>query len=187
MVEGGVDQAVATKLLSSHGHDVLAPYVTGGKHKLDARLSGYNNAARFSPWLVLRDLDHDAPCPAALIDMICPEPAEQMRIRVPVREIEAWVLADRGAAARFLGVRLAAVPRRPDELEDPKRTLVDLARTSRFRAIRQDLVPPVGLSVSIGPGYNPRLINFVNQTWSPDRAAPASPSLLRCRNALATF
>jgi hypothetical protein len=31
------------------------------------RLGGYNNAARFSPWLVLVDLDRDADCPPPFV------------------------------------------------------------------------------------------------------------------------
>ena len=33
-----------------------------GKDGLLRNLDGYNRAARFSPWVVLVDLDHDADC-----------------------------------------------------------------------------------------------------------------------------
>jgi hypothetical protein len=34
--------------------------IAGGKTKLDPRLPGYLDAARRTPWLILRDLDRDA-------------------------------------------------------------------------------------------------------------------------------
>lgn len=67
MVEGDTDLPVARALLLWAG---LAPGLEidcAGKSKLDRRLPGYNEAARRTPWLVLRDLDRDVPCAAALV------------------------------------------------------------------------------------------------------------------------
>lgn len=65
-VEGTTDAAVARRLLHEADLQAGPEYVKNGKSALDQSLAGYNNAARFSCWLVLRDLDQDAACAPAL-------------------------------------------------------------------------------------------------------------------------
>ena len=60
---------------------------------------------------------------------------------VAVREVEAWLLADRKHLAHFLHVPITQIPLAPEELENPKQTLVNLARKSRVRSIQKDMVP----------------------------------------------
>ncbi len=103
-----------------------------------------------------------------------------------VRHVEAWLLADRERISAFLGVGTVKVPRDPETLEDPTRTLVDLARQSRRRDIREDMVPRPGSGRSVGPAYTSRMIEFAADAgrWRPEVAAENSRSLGRCRNAL---
>jgi hypothetical protein len=108
-----------------------------------------------------------------------------MRFRVAVREVEAWLLADRASMALFLKVPLALIPRDPDGLDDPKLRLVDLARRSRQRDIRVDLVPREGSGRAVGPAYTSRLVEFAGKMWRPDAAAAHSDSLRRCRQRIA--
>jgi hypothetical protein len=61
-VEGDVDEAVVRSLIEHIQAKIRAVYGRTGKSHLQRRLSGYNQAARFSPWIVLVDLDHDAEC-----------------------------------------------------------------------------------------------------------------------------
>ena len=134
-----------------------------------------------SPWLVLVDLDADADCvPPACTEWL-PEPAPQMCFRVVVREVETWLLADRQHLARFWGVSAARLPRSLEELDDPKGTVVTLARQSRHRAIREDMVPRPGSGKAVGPAYASRLIEFAKTSWRPDVAEARSDSLRRCR------
>jgi len=107
-----------------------------------------------------------------------------MCLRVAVREVESWLLADREQIARFLSVRLSQIPREPDELEDPKRVLISIAGGSRKREIRQDLVPRPESGRAVGPAYDARLIEFVANCWHPVEAAVNSRSLHRCIAAL---
>lgn len=155
-----------------------------GKDSLDQRLVGYNNAARFSPWLVVRDLDSDAPCASALVQRLLPQPSEFMCLRVAVRSVEGWLLADRERMARFLGIAATKVPTLPDGIADPKRLVVELARGSRRSAIRQDIVPAKGTTATVGPGYSARIIEFATKHWRPRAAAERSRSLRRCIAAL---
>jgi hypothetical protein len=183
-VEGASDEAVVRRICGSLGLEVGPAFVANGKVRLDARLSGYNHAARFGPWLVLRDLDHDADCAPTLVTRLLPKPAEQMLLRVPVRTVESWLLADRENFANYFGVSLAVVPSTPEDLERPKRTVVDLARRSTKRGIREGVVPAPGISAEVGPGYSTAIIEFATRVWNPERAAEASPSLMRCLRSL---
>ena len=186
-VEGLLDEVVLYRLAEHAGISLGAVFGGNGKTHLRDSIAGYNQAARFSPWIVLVDLDHDE-CAPSLCARWLPTPAEHMCLRVAVREIESWLLADRTGIAAFLGVPASRVPSVVDDLDDPKQTLVDLARRSRRRAIREDMAPRHGSGLSIGPAYTSRMMEFVGvegpNRWRPDVAAQTSPSLSRCMKAL---
>jgi hypothetical protein len=179
-VEGPVDEAVLRRLAEEVG--VAAPVVYGkrGKDALRQRLSGYNNAARFGPWAVLVDLNHDADCAPRLVSDWLPAPSARMCFRVVVRKIEAWLLADRERLAAFLGVAPARIPANPELEPDPKRTLIELSRQSRRREIREDMVARPESGREVGPAYTSRLIEFIQCSWRPAEAAARSDSLRRC-------
>jgi hypothetical protein len=183
-VEGPSDEAVARRLLEEMG--LVAGPVHGGrgKHWLDQQMAGFNNAARYQPWLVLRDFDRDASCPPELVAKLMPQPSPGMHLRFAVRSTEAWLLADRERIARFLSVSAASVPTEPDNLPDPKATMINLARRSRLRAIHEDMVPASGLTVRVGRAYSARLAEFAAGPWRPGEAAKSSQSLRRCMRAL---
>jgi hypothetical protein len=182
-VEGLVDEAVVGRLIH-HVGAVLGPmHGKNGKTPLRARINGYNNAARFSPWIVLVDLDQEADCAPPLVGAWVPTPAPRLCFRVAVREVEAWLLADRERIARFLRVRIQEVPDAPETLPDPKQFVVELARRSRRREIRQEMVPRPGSGRAVGPAYTASLIEFVTDVrhgWRPAVAAHRADSLARC-------
>lgn len=178
-VEGAVDEAVAVRLVEEVGAQAGTVYGKSGKVYLRQRVAGYNNAARTSPWLVLVDLDADE-CAATLRDAWLPTPAPLMRLRVAVREVEAWLLADRERFARLLGVQQTALPRDPESVDDPKQLVVNLARGSARRDIREDLVPRPKSGRTTGPLYGARMIEFAIRSWRPRVAAASADSLRRC-------
>lgn len=108
-----------------------------------------------------------------------PSPEPSMIFRIAVREVEAWLLADLDAIADFLHISRDNVPRDPETLDDPKRTLVNLARGSGSREIREDLVPRDGGGRSVGPAYTARMTEFATLNWRPEEASKRSPSLRR--------
>ncbi len=179
-VEGIVDAAVAGKILRSMGLALGPVHGQKGKNWLDTNLPGYNSGARFTPWLVLRDLDQDAECAPDLLASLLRAPAPNMRLRIAIRSVEAWLLADSERISNFLRVAERTVPSSPDGLPDAKQTVVDLARQSQSREIRKDLVPERGTSGKVGPAYTARLIEFSLQRWRPQIAARKSDSLSRC-------
>ncbi len=185
-VEGDLDEVLLRRIAEHAGCCLGKVHGRNGKQKLLQQLMGYNNAANHGPWIVLVDLDQDCDCAPDCLQQWLPMPSRFMCIRVAVRTIESWLLADRERIARWLGVALVNIPEDPDSLDDPKQELVNLARRSR-RKIRGDLVPREGSGRSVGPLYNASLMEFIqdqNAGWRPDCAVHRSDSLARCINHL---
>jgi len=178
-VEGDVDETVVKKLIAHVGGQLGTVYGKHGKPALRQKIKGYNNAARHTPWIVLVDLDREAACAPPLLGSWLSKPASLLCFRVAVREIEAWLMADAATLARFLGVAQRRVPGSPEDMDYPKRVLVNLARHSRRRAIREDMVPRAGSGRQVGPAYPSRLIEYVESRWRPEVAAQCAGSLRR--------
>lgn len=157
--------------------------VQNGKANLRRALPGYNAAAKWSRWIVLVDLDKEFDCAPALVADWLPNASEHMRFRVVVRQLEAWLMADREHFSSFFAVSLRAVPEEPDELLNAKGRVLELMATSRRKAIRRDMVPRQGSGRRVGPAYTSRLIEFITNRetgWRLDAAASRSPSLSKC-------
>lgn len=181
--EGPSDEPVARALVAGAGLSVSLARAAHGKSKIDPLLGKYASAAERQPWFVLRDLDQDAPCAPAWLEG---KPrARWFCLRMAVRETEAWLLADRDRFADFFRVAVKRIPAAPDELSDPKRTLVDLVRHSTSAKLRHALVPADGTHTQVGPGYVASLVEFGTQHWRLNVAAQRSDSLRRAQNALA--
>lgn len=178
-VEGILDAAVIQRLIAECGGEPGTIYGQTGKDFLRERIHGYNNAARHSPWIVLVDLDSSAECAPSLRAAWIPHPAPQMCFRVVVRAVEAWLMADAQTLSSFLGVPRTQIPAFPEDVHDPKRVMVDLARRSRKRNIRMDIVPREGSGRTAGPVYATRLIEYVQLRWRPVVAADNTESLRR--------
>ena len=156
-----------------------------GNDHIKKNLQSYNNVAPHQPFLVLTDLDRNA-CPLALIEKwITFEKHPNLLFRIAVREAEAWLLADRENLAKFLSVAVSKVSFHPETIDDPKQYLVGLARKSRKREIREDIVP-IG-TAKVGPAYNLQLARFVANSWSWKAAQQNSESLHRLINCLRDF
>ena len=157
-----------------------------GKQHLLKQLAGYNRAAQFQPWAVIGDLDIGSECPPGLRQRFLPAPAPKICFRIVVREIEAWLLADRERAGAFLGISRTLIPIEPEAAPDPKELMVSLARRSGKRQIREDMAPRPQSGRQVGPGYTTALIEFVTDSagWRPGVAAENSVSLRRCLDRL---
>lgn len=147
---------------------------------LRAGMKNWRQLALRQTVLILTDLDQVA-CPVALkADWLGNKPAPAgLLLRIAVREVESWVLADHEAMRKLIGQK-GTLPPEPDSLPDPKQHLLKLAKLAA-RPVREDLVKETGAVASQGIGYNHRLTNWVRSDWSPERAAQRSPSLQRTR------
>lgn len=179
-VEGIVDEAVVRRLAKRAGLEMGSVYGKNGKDHLRQRIGGYNNAARFSLWIILVDLNFEAECAPPLRNSWLPQPADKMCFRVAVRKVESWLLGDRERIAKFLRVRTVRIPPSPDALPDPRDAMLALAAQSRRLDIREDMLPRPGSGRPIGPAYTSRMIEFVENYWRPEVAARSSDSLRRC-------
>ncbi len=186
-VEGTPDEIVLRKLCASFDLSVTQVKTSGGKHRLDQKIPGYNRAAKFGKWFVLRDLDHDAECGPELRDRLLSEPVPNMHLRIVVREIEAWLMGDQDSFAKFFGVSKARIPHALEQLDRPKQIVLGLVRESRKRAIRVDMIPREGSGASEGPAYASRLSEFAETIWRPDVAARRCDSLDRCLRRLSEW
>lgn len=186
-VEGHLDGAAAERLLSVL--DCASPELTVvtalGAERFWANVERYNQASRnCGPILGLVDLEK-AKCPSLLISQYLPkrDPGCVLRIAVPI--LEAWMMADRDNLARFLGIKSKSkIPICPEDEIHPKQTLVNLARQSSLRAIREDVVPQAGSLGIVGKWYFPAMKSFVSDHWDPLAASENSPSLYRAIQAI---
>ncbi|TCZ61280.1 hypothetical protein [Roseicella aquatilis] len=183
--EGPTDAAVARRLILAAGAVPGYDYLTGrpgrGKSSIDSRLSGFNVLARRQPVLVLRDLDTDAACPGALVQSLVPRREASLLLRIAVRSIEAWLMADRAAFAKAMGMREADITTSPEKLVKPKAELERLLRDSKDRSLRRR----IGLDSTTGR-LQPQVLaaelsEFATSDWDPARAAKSghAPPLTR--------
>jgi hypothetical protein len=165
-------------------HEINLTFRRGGFGYLRANIRKFCEVARLQPVLLVTDLDM-AECPAALLSewTVRTGRPESLCLRVAVREVEAWLLADHDGLRELLGRRLGNLPDNPDYLRDPKRYLLGLASRAP-REVRMDLLPEPGAIAIQGLGYNRRLVEFVQSTWSPREAAGRSESLQRAMSRL---
>jgi len=187
--EDALSAAVVDRILaaSCQKYFVGFRYVSGGFGWIKKKIGAFNNAAKGMPYFVLTDLD-TSECAPLLIEQWLNAPRHpNLLFRVAVREVEAWVLGCRESFAAFLGVADNRIPTDVDQIPDAKRFLVNLARRSRKRAVRQDIVPQEGSTAKVGPNYNGRLISFVESHWDPAVAKECSLSLRRTVEALDAF
>ncbi len=187
--EDALTESLALKILRTipTHYATQTIYNRGGYGYLKRTMDGFNNAAKGTPFLVGTDLDKYECPPALIADWLTHPKNHNLLIRVAVREAEAWTLADRDSFASFLGINVAKMPGNVEALPNPKEALIQLARGSRKRQLREDICPPPNSTRKIGPNYNARLGSFVSESWNPSVARLNSPSLDRTINCLVAF
>lgn len=188
-VEDDLSEAVLRKILRQCGQDyaVGTCYGKRGFGYLKRIIPGLNNAARGTPFLVLTDLDASNCAPEMIREWLPFVKHNNLIFRVAVREVESWVLADRAAFAKFVGVRVDIVPNEADEIRNTKEALIGVVKRSRRKDLRNDIVPPPGSTRKQGPNYNGRLVAFIQNSWDARRAAERSPSLRRTLDVVSEF
>lgn len=182
VTEGLLEVAAGERLLDVLGIDrTFTRFIPkGGWEAFWRDAPKYNSAARHSgPVLGLADLEQE-PCPSGLIGKHLPHGRDAgFVLRIAERMLESWLLADRKALANFMHVAAKHIPEEPEREVNPKLALVNAARHSRRKEVRDDIVPGEGTVGIVGRGYTSRLGEFVRDIWQPLNAQNRSPSLRR--------
>lgn len=178
MAEGPPDLAALRKLLHVCQLRAKKSLDMRGRDNLLKRLEAIAKKGRAVGhqgefWVVgLCDLERDYPCPGALLTRFEPLP-QTICLRIAVRSLEAWLLADHVGFASHSGVPQRKLPPHPEELDGVKLKLIDLAKTGRFagRDLRHHNRQ--------GSDYVRTVTEYIQKQWNPARAAERSPSLQR--------
>ena len=110
-----------------------------------------------------------------------------MIMRVAVREVESWILADRDGFSGYTGIPVEKMALNPDALSDPKRVRLNLVKRYARKRIKESLLPSKSSSSKIGWEYIAVLCQFARDVWSVDRAVRHSVSLRRAVNRLSSL
>ncbi len=179
--EDQLSEAMALRLISEipTPHHVTFSLGQRGNGYLRSKMHNWYQMAQQQVMVVLTDLDR-ANCLVEFREQwLVAEPPQNLLLRIAVREVESWVLADHVALRALLGTK-GVLPTTPDDLPNPKQSLLKLAKSAP-KQIRADLLKTIDGNLAQGLGYNARLSAWVNSEWSPQRAAERSPSLARAR------
>ena len=180
-IEDRLSDTVATKILEHFNVEISRKTGYKGNSYLQQKAQSFNEAAHEERGIfMLTDLDSPRDCPPGLVYSWIKGPLNPIFLfRVAAMEVESWVMADRIGFANFLSIPTHRIPTTTDEILNPKEFLVSLARMSKKRKIRDELIPQQGARIPVGYGYNTRLRQFVRDHWDLERASNVSPSLKR--------
>jgi hypothetical protein len=190
-IEDVLSEAIARKLINSIRPDIIINIVIGkkGRGHLQNKAGELNRSAQTSKVFLLADLDNPQECPSVLISnwLSNAQISSHLLFRFAVTEIESWILADREAFSNFLKIPTNRIPLQTDSILQPKEFIVNLARKSRLKNIKNDLVPRINGTAAVGPLYNPKIVGFISNTWEPERAMISSTSLFKTIKRLRNF
>jgi hypothetical protein len=175
-------EAVAHRLLAFIDPDATFTSIgRRGVGYVQSKLRSLNRAAAGLRIVAIADRDSAQRCPVQLISAWLggADRHPNLLVRMAEMEIESWIMADREGVSSFLEISANRVAQFPDTLTDPKQELVNLARLSRNKNIREQMCPAPMAQTVVGPDYNGTVENFVRTRWHPARAIVNSPSLRR--------
>lgn len=180
--EGYIDAVVLRYIIENRTNMTIGVDVhSRGKGYIEERLRSLNRSAQGHPIIVLLDQDGEDDCPNVQTARMLGGAVrnENLLVRFAKLEIESWIMADRESLAMFLDVGVGRIPEQVERVDNPKQTLVNIARQSRSRQIRDAIVPSASSAASVGPLYNMELSRFVRTNWRLNVACEGSQSLRR--------
>ena len=187
VVEDDVHYNVIAKIIqsSSKSYEINRVYGRRGNDYIKKNIVGFNQASKITPFIILTDLD-TVDCPVTLIkDWINFKKHANLIFRIAVKEAESWLISDLNNFADFMGVSKDAVDHYPEQIGDPKEYIVTLAKRSKKKNIREDIVPTG--TAQIGKNYNSCIGDFIIKKWNVNNAKKTALSLQRFVKALDNF
>ena len=179
-IEDELSEAVVLRCFKEVGSIAGAAFGRNGFGWLKKNALALNRAAAGIPYVMLTDLDRNLCAPQMVEDWLGDQPCHMnFLLRVAVREVEAWLLADRANLSGLLKVPVDTLPREFETLDDPKQSLLSLARNSRSRRMREDMVAETKHGPVQGPDYNGVLSEFVHNDWDLNADFASCRSLSR--------
>ncbi len=189
VVEDELSEEVGQKLLRRFlGSEIqIRTLGKSGNGYISSKISNFCQMAQRTPVVIITDLDQIECAPTLMRNWIDSNDIPQnLMLRVAVREVESWLMADRSNFAKFLGISPNRIEANTESIEDPKRYLLSLAIRAK-KGVRLDLLPNAGVIAQQGLGYNSALSNFVRENWDINEAASNSDSLNRMVSRLIDF
>jgi len=124
VAKGSLDGQVLRRLLGQANPRLTAKVCYGkrGREYLKQNIRRFSLAAAHQPFIVLPDLEQDECAPTVLRTWLHSVAHPNLVLRIAVRAIESWLLADQDTFAEFLGVSATRTnyPRVPDTELNPK-------------------------------------------------------------------
>ncbi len=180
--EDSVSEAVAIKLIKQEkiGCELKKLGTRGGgRSPILAHINKYNQMSKISPVILFIDLDKDECAPSLMVNYPIrdKQPPNKLQVRIAVREVESWLLADKQGIEIYFGIPQNAIPHNPEELDDPKQELLNLIKGKSNADFKREMLPN-GKVIS-GSEYNNYLTDFINTAWDSTRACANADSLDR--------
>lgn len=178
VVEDRLQDAALRCILHKYKPEVFIRPTAGlrGINYILEKIEDYNRASKFCQYIVLIDLDKRKCAPDLVRRLITFPPTDLFYFRIAVREIEAWLIADRKGFSKFLSIPTNRIPFNSEGIMNPKEKIISWAHQSRKRKIKGLI--PTG-SYSIGPEYNKILSEFIWHYWDIEEACKHNNSLKR--------
>lgn len=183
-VEGVTDEVLLKKVIREFPelHIMQSLGLRGIEH-LKKKLNDYNQAAQQFPFICLVDLDAN-PCPVDYLGELLPEnPHADFLLRIAVKTLVAWIIADRKMFAAFVNAPENKLPSNPENEVNLKQTIVKLVRRYGNKELKRDMVPAKGSSGVVGNAYTTQIIRFIETQWRLEVAKTNAPSLQRACHA----
>ena len=186
LAEGPMDGAALRKVASTCGIEIPATKlkIAGSNQRFWKSAKKYNHAASQignsnSIFLGLGDQENPNNCSPGQLSEQLGIRSDFFIIRLSERMLENWLLSDISSLAKFLKIKEDLVRKEIYKQTNvhPKDIVVSLARRSKVREIKADVVPKQGSKGRVGKGYTAVMTRFIEDFWNPDAASVENRSL----------
>jgi len=187
--EDYLSEIVVERIIRIYGPELFISVRIGGKGAgyLQSKIRDLRQVALGDvPVILLADLDQKGCAPELISDWMGALPTpDKLVFRVAVREVESWLMAHRESFSEYFGIPRAKLSLAPEDLMNPKQTLLNLVRRHSVGDIKRDVLVERPGGPMQGLNYNSRLTDYVENCWDPRIACAHARSLARACDRIA--